>query len=54
MLMHTIGTPMLLMLSGIGDYSELRSLGINALANSPNVGKNLQVCAKVAANQLKS
>jgi choline dehydrogenase len=35
-------TPQLLMLSGIGDESELRSVGIDAVVHSPEVGKNVQ------------
>ena len=34
-------TPQLLMLSGIGDPSELASLGITTRVNLPSVGKNL-------------
>jgi choline dehydrogenase-like flavoprotein len=34
---------MLLMLSGIGDPTELSALGITAVVDLPNVGKNLQV-----------
>ena len=34
-------TPQLLMLSGIGDPSELTSLGITTRVNLPSVGKNL-------------
>jgi len=34
-------TPQLLMLSGIGDSSELRSLGIATRVNLPSVGKNM-------------
>ena len=34
-------TPQLLMLSGIGDSSELTSLGITTRVNLPSVGKNL-------------
>lgn len=36
------GTPHLLMLSGIGDESELRSHGIEVVTHSPEVGKNVQ------------
>ncbi|HSO46885.1 MAG TPA: GMC family oxidoreductase N-terminal domain-containing protein, partial [Rhizobiaceae bacterium] len=35
-------SPQLLMLSGIGPGAHLRSLGIETLVNSPNVGQNLQ------------
>lgn len=31
------------MLSGIGPKEHLKSLGINVIYDSPNVGKNLQV-----------
>jgi choline dehydrogenase len=37
-----IGTPKLLMLSGIGPADELRRLGIPAHADVPGVGRNLQ------------
>lgn len=37
-----IETPKLLMLSGIGDGDALRSLGIETVAHSPDVGRNLQ------------
>ena len=36
-----INTPQLLMLSGIGDSSELTSLGITTRVNLPSVGKNM-------------
>ncbi|WP_372784677.1 GMC family oxidoreductase [Phenylobacterium sp.] len=36
-----INTPQLLMLSGIGDPAKLRDLGIEVVAASPEVGKNL-------------
>jgi len=38
----TIHTAQLLMLSGIGDYQELRKLGITPVANLQGVGQNLQ------------
>ena len=38
----TIGTPHLLMLSGIGPREHLESLGIGVVHNSPGVGDNLQ------------
>ena len=37
-----MNSPQLLMLSGIGDETELRSLGIPMVAKLPGVGKNLQ------------
>jgi choline dehydrogenase-like flavoprotein len=37
-----IGSPQLLMLSGIGPAEDLRGLGIEPLVDSPGVGKNLQ------------
>jgi len=37
-----IGTPQILMLSGIGDKKDLEELGIKSVLHSPHVGKNLQ------------
>ena len=37
-----IGSPRILMLSGIGDQRQLQSLGIEVKANLPGVGQNLQ------------
>jgi choline dehydrogenase-like flavoprotein len=37
-----IGSPKLLMLSGLGDPSELRALGIESVSPLPGVGRNLQ------------
>ncbi|KAJ8516161.1 hypothetical protein ONZ45_g6505 [Pleurotus djamor] len=37
-----IGTPQILMLSGIGDSAELQALGIAPAVDIPDVGKNLQ------------
>eukprot|EP00761_Pharyngomonas_kirbyi_P004016 gb/GECH01004020.1/.p1 GENE.gb/GECH01004020.1/~~gb/GECH01004020.1/.p1 ORF type:complete len:640 (+),score=120.58 gb/GECH01004020.1/:1-1920(+) len=37
-----LGSPKLLMLSGIGDQEHLESMGINTVHNSPYVGQNLQ------------
>jgi choline dehydrogenase-like flavoprotein len=42
-----IGSPKLLMLSGIGPGDELRSLGIPTLLDLPGVGQNLQDHARV-------
>jgi choline dehydrogenase len=36
-----VGTPKLLMLSGVGDATELHTLGINVVENLPGVGQNL-------------
>tara|TARA_B100001057_G_scaffold189262_1_gene190081 strand:+ start:457 stop:2052 length:1596 start_codon:yes stop_codon:yes gene_type:complete len=38
----TIGSPQLLMLSGLGDQKELSKQGIETLVHLPGVGKNLQ------------
>jgi choline dehydrogenase len=38
----TIGSPKLLMLSGVGEATGLRSLGIDVVENLPGVGQNLQ------------
>ncbi|MGW1073737.1 GMC family oxidoreductase [Streptomyces sp. NPDC002537] len=38
----TIGSPRLLLLSGIGPAAELAALGIDVAADSPHVGHNLQ------------
>lgn len=37
----TIGTPTILLHSGIGDKTALESLGINSVVDLPDVGKNL-------------
>ena len=37
-----IGSPKLLMLSGVGEAKALRSLGIDVVENLPGVGENLQ------------
>ena len=44
----TIGSPQLLLLSGIGPAEELRSLGIPLVRDLPGVGKNLQDHPRVA------
>lgn len=38
----SIGSPQILMLSGIGDASEIRDTGVKPLHDLPGVGKNLQ------------
>jgi choline dehydrogenase len=38
----SISTPRLLQLSGVGDRSLLRSLGIDTIADSPNVGRRMR------------
>jgi choline dehydrogenase-like flavoprotein len=37
----TVGTPHILLNSGIGDKNELSAVGVKALVNLPDVGKNL-------------
>jgi len=37
-----IGSPHILMLSGVGDSKDLKSAGVRTLHNLPDVGKNLQ------------
>ncbi|MFN8079014.1 MAG: choline dehydrogenase [Kineosporiaceae bacterium] len=37
-----INTPQILQLSGVGDATRLRALGIDVVANRPGVGENLQ------------
>ncbi|TDL28939.1 aryl-alcohol-oxidase from pleurotus Eryingii [Rickenella mellea] len=37
-----VGTPQILMLSGIGDPASLKSVGVQALVNLPDVGQHLQ------------
>ena len=43
LLIGTIQTPQLLELSGIGNATLLRSIGISPLLDLPSVGENLQV-----------
>ncbi|KAF9500024.1 aryl-alcohol oxidase precursor [Pleurotus eryngii] len=37
----SVGTPILLQLSGIGDENDLSSVGIDTIVNNPSVGRNL-------------
>ena len=41
-MLELVGSPKLLMLSGLGDADELSAFGIPVLAHIPGVGKNLQ------------
>lgn len=43
-----IGTPQIMMLSGLGPADELKAVGVEPLANIPEVGKNLQDHINVA------
>jgi choline dehydrogenase len=45
-----VGSPQLLMLSGIGPARQLRGLGIDPVADIPSVGENLQDHAIVMAS----
>jgi choline dehydrogenase len=47
----TIGSPALLMRSGIGRGDELRALGIAVVKDAPEVGKNLQEHCAVSQNR---
>ena len=38
----TIGSPQLLLLSGVGDTEHLQQVGVAPLHHSPEVGQNLQ------------
>jgi choline dehydrogenase-like flavoprotein len=38
----SIGSPQILMLSGVGDAKELKSHGITVVKDLPEVGQNLQ------------
>lgn len=42
-----IGSPAILMRSGIGDATELRSLGLDAIVDLPGVGANLKEHARI-------
>jgi choline dehydrogenase len=44
-----IGSPQILMKSGIGKQEELEAVGIKTLVNNPAVGKNFSDHAKVDA-----
>jgi choline dehydrogenase-like flavoprotein len=46
----TIGTPQILMNSGIGDENELKHLGIPTRVHLPAVGKNLSVHLSLGIN----
>ena len=46
-----IGSPQLLMLSGVGEADHLRSHGLPVVANIPGVGRNLQDHLDVAIHQ---
>jgi len=43
-----IGTPHILLHSGIGDKEELEAVGVKTLVNNPSVGKNLSDHVSVA------
>ncbi|KAI1297305.1 Glucose dehydrogenase -like protein [Halotydeus destructor] len=45
-----LGTPQLLMLSGIGPKAHLQNMGIKVLTDRPGVGQNLQDPIEVAVN----
>jgi choline dehydrogenase len=47
----TIGSPALLMRSGIGPGAELQALGIAVVKDAPEVGKNLQEHSAVSQNR---
>lgn len=38
----SVGTPQILLLSGIGDATALKQVGVKPIVNLPDVGKNLQ------------
>ena len=46
----TVGSPQILMLSGIGDEKHLSEMGIETIMNLPEVGKNLQDHLMVGIN----
>lgn len=46
-----INTPLLLMMSGVGDAEELKKVNVPAFANLPGVGKNLQDHLEVYVQQ---
>ncbi|KAG6867838.1 hypothetical protein C0993_010411 [Termitomyces sp. T159_Od127] len=46
----TVGTPQILLNSGIGDAADLTALGINPIVNLPDVGKNLSDQAALASS----
>ena len=52
LLSGAIGSPQLLMLSGIGNAEDLKKLGIPVVANLPGVGRNLQNHLQVCVHQV--
>lgn len=46
----SINTPMILMLSGIGDPTILKPLGISTVIDLPSVGKNLTVRLRLCSS----
>lgn len=46
----TIGTPNILLHSGVGDENQLTRLGISSVLNLPDVGKNLTDQAVLSVN----
>ena len=48
-----IGSPHILLLSGIGPKEELEKIGIKVIENVPGVGKNLQDSLEVFSCKTK-
>ncbi len=46
------GTPQILLLSGIGDATALKQVGVKPIVNLPDVGKNLQEHSSVRVSKL--